>query len=709
MQIWEIMARVIAKHSAGRSNRRRPGVGSRLGMDRIEALEERVVLYAATGNAWPTPQVVTISFMPDGTNLGGVKSNLNSAFNGNSAIAAKWKTEILRAAQVWAQATNINFVVIDDSGVASGGGNYQQGDPTMGDIRIGGFNFGNSSLARAYAPPPANNYSIAGDITFNTGISFSVGNGYDLFTVAAHEFGHALGLDHTSASSASEMWSTYNGLKPSLSEDDLAGIRNIYSANAPRDVDAYDAAGSNGTFATASVITSAINSKSKDGVVQDLDITTTSDVDFYKFVAPAGSKNAMKITVQSSGLSLLSPTITIYAADQKTVLGSASGLNKYGTALTVKVTGVDDGDTYYIKVQGADSSAFSTGEYALVINCGGGADPEVVTPSNPVAKGAVLTSSGGVAQGDGANDDFLSNATVITNISPDSGGSFSDRVTNTRNFSVTGAAPIGYKVELFRDGVSVGTAGAVGNLLGSLLSVNLSLNTWTITPSQVPADGVYTFVAKATSLLGLVQGYSDTFTVRVDTQAPAAPLISEIEPTNGILVGSTTNGNQVTLTGTAEINSAVTVLANGVAIGATMTDGQGNWSFTTSTPLSDRTHVFTAKAADLAGNQSAASAGLSLTVDTTPPPAPKVTAATLTTANGQTYWTISGTANQAAAVEVLINGISLGTTTVATDGSWTYKYTPSANVPRGTYKFTARSKDIVQNTSVLSPEFSKAV
>ncbi len=505
------------------------------------------------------------------------------------------------------------------------------------------------------------------------------------------------------------MWSTYNGLKPSLSADDVAGIRNIYSANAARSADNYDAATSNGSFATASVITASLNAKTKSGVVDNLDITTTSDVDYFKFVAPSGSKAAMKITVQSAELSLLSPTLTIYAADQKTVLGTASGLNKFGTTLTVKVTGVDDGEIFYVKVQGADSTVMSTGKYALIVNCGGAADPEPTVASTSLAKGSVLTSSGGAAEGNGSNDDFLSNATVITNISPDSGGSFSDRVTNSRNFSVSGAAPIGYKVELFRDGVSVGTAGTVGNLLGSLLNVNLTLNTWTISPSQVPADGVYTFVAKATSLLGLVQGYSDTFTVRVDTQAPTAPFINAVLPTNGILVGNTTSATQVTLNGTAEINSAVTVLQNGVAIGQTMTDGQGNWNFTTSTPLADRGYAFTAKATDLAGNQSAASTALSVIVDTVPPPAPKVVSATLATTNGPSNWTITGTASQAATVEVLINGIRVGTATVAADGSWTYKYTPEAGVPKGTYKFTAKAKDSVQNSSGLSAEFTKSV
>ena len=89
-----------------------------------------------------------------------------------------------------------------DDGAPEGSGADEQGNPGFGDIRIGGYNFGSSTLALTYQPPPANNFSIAGDMTFNTGQSFNIGSTYDLFTVAMHEFGHALGLNESSVSCA---------------------------------------------------------------------------------------------------------------------------------------------------------------------------------------------------------------------------------------------------------------------------------------------------------------------------------------------------------------------------------------------------------------------------------------------------------------------------------------------------------------------------
>src|SRR5438270_10362081 len=108
-----------------------------------------------------------------------------------------------------------------------GSGNYQQGDPGFGDIHIGGYNFFSTALAQASLPPPVNNYSIAGDIQFNTGQGFNVGTTYDLQTVATHEIGHALGLLHSGIASA-EMYSAYNGVKTVLNADDIAGIQSMY-------------------------------------------------------------------------------------------------------------------------------------------------------------------------------------------------------------------------------------------------------------------------------------------------------------------------------------------------------------------------------------------------------------------------------------------------------------------------------------------------
>src|SRR5262249_27631740 len=112
----------------------------------LEELETRLAPYAATGNAWPEPQLITISFVPDGTLVtsgpnGNVYSDMFAKFNAKWPTAT-WQNAILTAAQTWSQYANVNFAVVSDNGTPLGQGNYQQDDPGMGDIRIGGYNIG---------------------------------------------------------------------------------------------------------------------------------------------------------------------------------------------------------------------------------------------------------------------------------------------------------------------------------------------------------------------------------------------------------------------------------------------------------------------------------------------------------------------------------------------------------------------------------------
>jgi hypothetical protein len=368
----------------------------------VELLESRLTPYALSGNAWPSPQLITISFVPDGTVLGSngsgpITSNLHAAWDAHFGSAATWENLVLKAAQTWAQQTNINFAVVPDDGAAIGTGNYQQGDPGMGDIRIGGYNFGpGGALAQADLPPPANNYSIAGDIQFDTGVGFNNGTTYDLYTVAMHEIGHALGLYHSSSSTA-VMYGAYTGTKHGLSTDDISGIRAVYSAGAARSPDLYDVGLGNNSFLTATPLTNLIDPNLLTALVGNLDITTTSDVDYYTFLAPLNTSGTLTVTVQSQGLSLLAPKAWIYAADQSTVLAYASGAGHYGTTLTLTVNNVTPLEQLYLKVAGADTTPFGTGDYAVTLNFGTGTQPTVQLPNTTLPNGNPISSGGGLA------------------------------------------------------------------------------------------------------------------------------------------------------------------------------------------------------------------------------------------------------------------------------------------------------------------------
>jgi hypothetical protein len=135
------------------------------------------------------------------------------------------KAEIVRAFDSWTAVTNIIFTELTDNDAAfdaSGAG---------GDIRIGGhiFDGNGGTLAHAFYPP-SNGYTSAGDIHFDVAETWVIGFnkvGFDIFQVASHEIGHAIGLAHTSVT-GSLMNAFYSESFSGPQADDIAGIQSLY-------------------------------------------------------------------------------------------------------------------------------------------------------------------------------------------------------------------------------------------------------------------------------------------------------------------------------------------------------------------------------------------------------------------------------------------------------------------------------------------------
>src|SRR5262249_47666446 len=179
--------------------------------------------------------------------------------------------------------------------------------------------------------------------------------------------------------------------------DDIAGIRAIYSSSSSRAPDIYDTPTNNDSFLTATPLTAQLDPTALTALVGNLDITTTSDSDYFSVVAPNLTSGTFTVTVQGSGLSLLPPRLTVYAADQTTVLATVSGAGTYGATLTATIPNVSVGDLFYVKVSGASQNAFGTGAYALTLNFGTGSNPTVTLPNTLVANGNPIQGGGGQA------------------------------------------------------------------------------------------------------------------------------------------------------------------------------------------------------------------------------------------------------------------------------------------------------------------------
>src|SRR3954465_12270505 len=127
---------MIGGHS--RRSENRASERSKAARPALEALEDRMLLYATTGNLWSRPVRITYSIVPDGTDIGGVPSNLQATFNARFG-ADVWKDEFDKAAAVWQKVAKVNFALVSDNGAPIGVSGSQQGDSRFGDIRIGGF------------------------------------------------------------------------------------------------------------------------------------------------------------------------------------------------------------------------------------------------------------------------------------------------------------------------------------------------------------------------------------------------------------------------------------------------------------------------------------------------------------------------------------------------------------------------------------------
>ena len=169
--------------------------------------------------------------------------------------------------------------------------------------------------------------------------------------------------------------------------------------------------------------------------------------------------------------------------------------------------------------------------------------------------------------------------------------------------TVAGGAPT---LKLNDGGVATYASGSGSNALTFNYTVAAGQNTASLAATAVNlptgvtiADGAGN--AANLSLTGLTQTGP-----QIDTTAPIAPVISS----------DTVSGSTVTLGGTAEAGSTITVFDGATKLGAIAANSSGGWTYPTGA-LSSGTQTMTATATDAAGNVSAASSPVYPVIGTT--------------------------------------------------------------------------------------------
>ena len=157
------------------------------------------------------------------------KTNLTYYFiNETGKISGKAERDLIRAAfKLWADETPLFFNEVSDSTQADiligwAEGDHGDGDPFDGPGEV---------LAHASYPNPYNDRQVFLHFDDSERWVNSDTQNVDLLTVAAHEIGHNLGLDHSNDPNAL-MFPSYSGPHRSLGNDDIAGVRSLYGITA---------------------------------------------------------------------------------------------------------------------------------------------------------------------------------------------------------------------------------------------------------------------------------------------------------------------------------------------------------------------------------------------------------------------------------------------------------------------------------------------
>lgn len=211
---------------------------------------------------------------------------------------------------------------------------------------------------------------------------------------------------------------------------------------------------------------------------------------------------------------------------------------------------------------------------------------------------------------------------------------------------------------------------------------------------------------------GNVSNQSAGLAVIIDTATPNAPNqpdLSAASDTGVAADDNITSDTTPTFTGSCSTGETIKVYVDNTVIGQNACPSEAIYNVTSSS-LADGNHIVTTTATSIAGNESAQSTGLAITIDTTAPIKPIITSPSSTMTTNDTTPIITGTGENGTRVTIKLNGNNVtceeGTVTVA---NTTWQCTPTSSWSDATYTLTAIQTDLAGNISPSSDARSVTV
>lgn len=339
------------------------------------------------------------------------------------------------------------------------------------------------------------------------------------------------------------------------------------------------------------------------------------------------------------------------------------------------------------------------------------------TPATPLPNGTydiTLT----VTNMDGTGNESAPSQPVTITIDTDAPTAPAAPVITDSVSQITGPVPDGGTTNDPRPVLSgTGTANDVINITDTVNGTPTIVGTvtvdsngnWSWRPDSNIGEGSHVYTATATDEAGNVSDPSPAITITVDTVAPDVPVFDAVggQPNGGLITDATP-----TVGGTGTTGDTVIVYNNGVEVGR-VDVVNGEWSFVLP-PQQDGLLNITVAGVDAAGNVSAPSPVVSVTLDTLAPEVPAITEVEGSQLSNNLLYTndgtptLTGTGEPGATVIVSIDGTPSGApVTIQSDGSWSW--TAGTTLPDGQYAFTVSSSDPAGNISGSSAPVSVTV